>query len=80
VVSTPIVCGGIYRRAGPREGTKHFGTCIAVELQEDGTRVGEIRFFGRVPERFTEGDLATDKLELVGRPASPRVGRPRKEK
>jgi len=79
VASTPIVCGGIYSRPGTRSGTIHHGVCLAVEIAE-GQRVGEIRFFGQIPERFVEGDLATDHLELVGRPASPRVGRPRKEK
>ena len=80
MASTPIICGAVYARQGPRSDTVHHGTCIAVEIREDGTRVGEIRFFGRVPERFVEGELVTDHLELVGRPASPRVGRPRKEK
>jgi len=79
VSSTPIICGGVYSRPGPRTGTIHHGICLAVEIQADGSRVGEIRFYGQTPERFTEGDLATDHLELVGRPASPRAGRPRKE-
>ena len=78
MADTPIICGGVYSRPGSKPGTTHHGICLSIEV--DGTkRTGELRFYGTVPERVEQGTLVANGLTLVGRPASPRVGRPRKE-
>jgi len=77
----PIVCGGIYERLNLVAQRIDQGTCLAVRIRE--TRqgrilFGEFRFYGETPIRIKADSDELRQLTLIGRPASPKVGRPRK--
>ena len=71
-----LIGGGIYP-AVSQDGSYIEGTCISVK-ESNGVRKGEIKFLGYKPELYVEGTDQTNALKLVGRPASPKIGRPRK--
>lgn len=72
-----MVCGGIYRFDDGR-GKVHYGTMACLTRDANGKHVGTLYMQGYAPEVIHEGSERLDKLKLVGRPASPKVGRPRK--
>jgi len=80
--AVPLVCGGIYRYYNKRAQRVYTGICHAVMERENPRgapeRIGEFKFFGLAEEQIKEGSDRMNKLILVGRPASPKVGRPRK--
>jgi hypothetical protein len=72
-----MICGGVYESNG---GSKiHYGTMISVTVNAEGKCEGTLLFHGMAPERISEDSLRFEAMTLVGRPASPKMGRPRKE-
>ena len=76
-MSEPMVCGGVYEYDDGR-GNVRYGTMLSVTRDANNRYVGPIHFHGYAPEVVQEGSERLEKLKLVGRPASPKVGRPRK--
>ncbi len=76
--SAPMVCGGIYQYIDFRK-VKVEATLVGKETLPDGTQQGTLLRHGHVPELVEHGSERWHQLTLTGRPASPRVGRPRKE-
>ena len=73
-----FVCGGIYEYKEP-SGRVQRGILASVTILPDGSKEGTFWFHGYAPERVVEGSERYEQFSLVGRPASPKVGRPRKE-
>tara|TARA_R100000664_G_scaffold12664_1_gene20363 strand:- start:2790 stop:3023 length:234 start_codon:yes stop_codon:yes gene_type:complete len=73
-----MVCGGVYERsiAG---GDVRQGMLVSVTQHRDGEVLGTILFTGFAPETMREDSDQFQRLKLIGRPASPKIGRPRKE-
>ena len=76
-MSEPMVCGGVYEYDDGR-GKVRLGTMLSVTRDANNKFVGTIHFHGFAPEIVHEDSERLSKLKLVGRPASPKVGRPRK--
>ena len=74
----PMICGGIYEYIDYRK-VKVEATLVSKETLPDGTQQGTLLRHGHAPELVSYESDRWQKLTLVGRPASPRVGRPRKE-
>ncbi len=74
----PMLCGGIYGYTDYR-GVKIEATLVSKETLQDGTQQGTLLRHGHAPELVAYDSDRWQKLTLLGRPASPRVGRPRKE-
>ena len=72
-----LVCGGIYEWDDGR-GKIRYGTMLCVTRDANGNEAGTIHFYGFAPENVQEGSERLSKFKLMGRPASPKVGRPRK--
>jgi len=72
-----MVCGGIYELDDGR-GKVRRGTMVCLTKDANGKRVGTMYMQGHAPEVVHEDTERLDKFKLVGRPASPKVGRPRK--
>jgi hypothetical protein len=72
-----MVCGGIYEKLD-HAGRQHRGVMVSVMTETDGTHSGTAVFHGFAPELLTEDSAEFQKMALVGRPASPKVGRPPK--
>ena len=73
-----FICGGIYEYTEP-SGKVQRGTLASVTILPDGAKEGTFWFQGYAPERVIDGSERYEQFSLVGRPASPKVGRPRKE-
>ena len=73
----PMVCGGIYEFKDER-GRLMQATLTAVTTDRNGTRQGTIAFSGYASETVPEDSERYARFSLIGRPASPKVGRPRK--
>lgn len=74
----PLITGATYRTTG-NNGLTVEGQIVAAQVRADGVREGELRLYGHKPEHVVHGSMRMNSLELVGRPASPRIGRPRKD-
>lgn len=72
-----MVCGGIYELDDGR-GKVRRGTMVCLTQDANGKHVGTMYMQGHAPEVVHEDTERLDKFKLVGRPASPKVGRPRK--
>lgn len=77
-MGVPMICGGIYEYTDHAGNTKQ-GLLVSVQQSKDGDTTGTILFSGLAAETLPEDDLKFQKLKLIGRPASPKIGRPRKE-
>jgi hypothetical protein len=77
-MASDFICGGIYEYSEP-SGKRQQGTLTSVTIQQDGSREGTFWFHGYAPERVLMDSERYQQFSLVGRPASPKVGRPRKE-
>jgi hypothetical protein len=79
---TQLVCGAQYRYFDERAQRTYEGMCFTTMLRTtrdgDAPRIGEFKFFGLAIERIEEGSVRMNQLTMIGRPASPKVGRPRK--
>jgi|TARA_R110001583_G_scaffold21404_2_gene81291 hypothetical protein len=73
----PMVCGGIYEMEDDR-GRKLQATMTAVTTDRSGGKQGTIAFSGYATETVSEDSERYAKFSLIGRPASPKVGRPKK--
>ena len=73
-----MVCGGVYEYKDYR-GVVMQGTMVAVEIATDGKKLGTLITHRHAPEFIIEGSERYDQLTLIGRPASPKLGRPRKQ-
>jgi hypothetical protein len=74
---TPLIAGAVYATTGS-DGRPTEGMIRSVRLAPNGSREGEFMIFGHKPEKVIEGSDRMNSLRLVGRPASPKIGRPRK--
>ncbi len=71
----PMVCGGVYE---VQDGSlRRQGTLIGVTYEVNST-VGAILFAGHAPELVAHNSERWGMFKLIGRPASPKVGRPKK--
>ena len=75
---TRMICGGIYERALAGGGVQQ-GTLVSVTQDRDGETQGTVLFLGYAPETLEEEGETFQNLKLIGRPASPKIGRPKKE-
>ena len=75
---TRMICGGIYERLLAGGGVRH-GTLVSVTQDRDGKTQGTVLFLGYAPETLEEDGETFQNLKLIGRPASPKIGRPKKE-
>lgn len=73
-----MICGGIYEYVDYAGNTKQ-GTLVSLTQTKDGTTSGTFLFAGFAPETLKEDDLKFQNFKLIGRPASPKIGRPKKE-
>mgnify|MGYP003661892788 CR=1 FL=1 len=73
-----MVCGGIYEFTD-HTGVVVRGTMIGTEALPNGTVRGTYLRHGHAPEVVVHGTERWGHLTLVGRPASPNIGRPRKK-
>ena len=73
-----MICGAIYERP-IRGGGVRQGSLVSVTQERNGTVRGTMLFTGLAPETMAEDSDAFRALKLIGRPASPKIGRPRKE-
>jgi len=72
-----LVCGGIYEH-DDESGKVRIGTMVCVTRDAQGREEGTIFFHGYAPEHVQADSERLSKFKLIGRPASPKVGRPRK--
>ena len=73
-----MVGGGLYEFTDYR-GVVIQGTMVSVERHPSGLVQGTLHCYGHAPEHVLQESERFSKMTLVGRPASPKVGRPRKE-
>ena len=76
-VGTPFIAGGVYETVGS-DGQEVSGTMFSSKRQDNGLQVGMFWVMGQRPEKIIEGSDRINSMTLIGRPASPRMGRPRK--
>lgn len=70
-----MICGGVYE-VKETSSIKH-GTMVGVTFEGNDT-VGAVLFAGHAPELVRLGSDRWRMFKLIGRPASPKVGRPKK--
>lgn len=73
----PMICGGVYETKD-RSGRTLQGVLQAVTIV-NGTQRGVIRLAGHAEEHIVSGTDRWGQFTLIGRPASPHVGRPKKK-
>jgi len=72
----PMICGGVYEVNEGGNLVKQ-GTMVGVTKDAYNT-TGAVQFAGHAPELVTHGSDRWNMFTLIGRPASPKVGRPKK--
>ena len=73
----PMICGGIYETKDST-GKALQGVLQAVTILS-GKRRGMIRFYGLAEEHVVDETDRWGQFKLIGRPAAPNVGRPKKK-
>ena len=73
----PMICGGVYEVIDGAGRILH-GTLTGV-TEHNGNQKAEIRFCGFRDEHIVQGSERWAQFKLIGRPASPNVGRPKKK-
>ena len=74
---TPMICGGVYEI---KDGTGRTLQGVLQSVTEiSGKRRGSIRLLGQAEEQILDGSDRWAQFTLIGRPASPNVGRPKKK-
>ena len=73
-----LICGGIYAYDDTYK-VIHEGVCLSVQRTPNGQTLGTFAFPGKGHERIEQDSDRFAQLRLIRRPASPKVGRPRKE-
>ena len=74
----PMICGGIYEWSD-RTKSVIQGTLVSLTMDVSGRTVGVIHSTGMAPERVNPDSERWEAFKLIGRPASPSVGRPKKK-
>ena len=72
-----MICGVVYEFEDTLK-RKMQGVLISKVTDVDNNTVGTILFPGYAPEHIDESSTRWGQLSLIGRPASPKVGRPKK--
>jgi len=73
-----MICGGVYEFEDTLK-RKMQGVLISKVTDVDNNTVGTILFPGYAAEHIDESSTRWGQLSLIGRPASPKVGRPKKK-
>lgn len=73
-----MICGAVYEYEDTMK-RKLQGTLISKVTDVDNNTVGTIIFSGYAPEHIDQSSTRWGQLRLIGRPASPKVGRPKKK-
>ena len=73
-----MICGAVYEFTDKMKRTLQ-GTLISKVTDVDDNTVGTIIFSGYAPEHIDQSSARWGQLRLIGRPASPKVGRPKKK-
>ena len=71
-----MICGGVYEVKDSANRVKQ-GTLVGVTIDHKDI-TGSIIFAGHAPELVVPGSDRWALFTLIGRPASPKVGRPKK--
>ena len=77
-MAVPMICGGVYEYTDPSGNVKQ-GTLVSIHQPLNEQAVGTFLFSGFAPEILPEDHVKFQRMKLIGRPASPKIGRPRKE-
>ena len=72
-----MICGGVYQVNGSEDAPEQ-GTLVCVSIDHQGTKRGVMLLAGHAPETIEDKSHRWGQFSLVGRPASPKVGRPKK--
>tara|TARA_R110000796_G_scaffold243569_1_gene366206 strand:- start:511 stop:753 length:243 start_codon:yes stop_codon:yes gene_type:complete len=75
--TAPLICGGIYEWS--TSSSKTFQGVIVGVTYDGGRTAGLLMSSGFAPETVVPGTDRWEQLKLIGRPASPSVGRPKKK-
>lgn len=76
-MAAPMICGGVYEFT-QQDGRVEHGLMLSTTEDQQGRITGMIAFVGHAPERVRAETARWSQMKLIGRPASPNVGRPRK--
>ena len=77
-MAVPMICGGVYEYTDPAGNVKQ-GVLVSVQQSPGDKARGTFLFSGFAPETLSEDALKVQRMKLIGRPASPKIGRPKKE-
>ena len=77
-MKSKMLCGGIYEFTDSANNVRR-GTLVATITKPNGTQTGTLHWAGFAPELVEEDSERWGQLKLIGRPASPNVGRPKKK-
>jgi|TARA_R100000482_G_C5055485_1_gene114654 hypothetical protein len=70
-----MICGAVYEVKETNRVRQ--GTLVGVTFENNNT-VGAVQFAGHAPELVQHGSERWNMFKMIGRPASPKVGRPKK--
>ena len=76
-MAASMICGGVYEFT-QKDGRVEHGLMLSTTADLQGRVTGMIAFVGHAPERVKADTARWSQMKLIGRPASPNVGRPRK--
>jgi hypothetical protein len=76
-IKQKMVCGGVYEMTD-HAGRRQQGVMVSVMQGADGTYSGTVLIHGYAPKLMTEDSAEFQRMKLLGKPASPKVGRPPK--
>ncbi len=77
-MNNPMICGGIYEFVEQNK-TVRQGTLVSVTTDMHGVQCGVVHWAGYKPEMVNQNSERWSHLKLIGRPAAPNVGRPKKK-
>lgn len=72
-----MICGAVYQINSTEE-TVEQGTLVCMSVDHQGTKRGVMLLAGHAPETIEHKSHRWAQFSLIGRPASPKVGRPKK--
>ncbi len=76
-MAAPIICGGVYEFT-ETDGRVQRGLMVSTTEDPEGRIFGVVAFAGKALENVRPDTARWSQMTLVGRPASPKVGRPKK--
>ena len=77
-MSAKMICGGIYEWTETANRILQ-GSLVSVTTYPTGEQTGTMLSTGFAPELVQRGSERWEKFKLIGRPAAPSVGRPKKK-